>query len=110
MYNHTTGRWNAHDTEVEKLAGQFAASSMQVLRLVDQGIGAAGGSVLGAVLRGWKGKGLDLDGNDLGEAGVVALAEHLPSTLKELGLFGNGIGERGKQALKQHLPDTKIYY
>ena len=97
-------RGPATDTEVEKLGGQFATSSMQVLNLSGQGIGAAGGSVLGAVLRGWKGKVLHLADNDLGEAGVVALAPHLPSTLTKLFLRNNDIGEDGKRALKERLP------
>ncbi|MGL4825398.1 MAG: hypothetical protein ACRC4G_04295, partial [Alphaproteobacteria bacterium] len=47
---------------------------------------------------------LDLNGTDMGEAGVRFLAPYLPATLQRLSLSSNDMGDAGVTVLASHLP------
>ena len=49
---------------------------------------------------------LQLAGNQIGDEGCKALAEHLPTSLKGLHLDDNQIGDEGCKALAEHLPTS----
>ena len=80
-----------------------------VLNLRNQDIDAAEALALGEHLRDHPIVGLTilvLDNNNIGAAGVTALAPNLPANLINLYISSNNIGDEGVEALALHLPET----
>jgi len=84
---------------------KFLPTNLSSLDLHHHGIGDEGVSVLTNLLNKMTGLNeLHLKLNDIGNAGVMALAQNLPDGLQELSLSDNQIGDEGVMALAVNLP------